>query len=189
MSALRLSAMAMLFVSISVIALPMTLADAPKQKSVQVNVFDEGTLSVPADFKRTEVKSRIIEHEFQATAGEGDAKKTARVTMMAAGGDVKANISRWKGQFAGGEAEDQKTEEMKVGDWNVYVVDVTGSYQERTGGPFAGGKVVERTGYAMTGAILVHAEGRKYFVKMIGPQQVIKANRKAFVEMIKGIKE
>ena len=44
-----------------------------------------------------------------------------------------------------------------------------------------------RFDYAMTGAILVHPEGRKFFVKMIGPADVVKANRKAFVEMIKTI--
>jgi hypothetical protein len=39
----------------------------------------------------------------------------------------------------------------------------------------------------MAGAILVHPEGRKYFVKMIGPAEVVKANRKSFVSMIKSI--
>ena len=73
-------------------------------------------------------------------------------------------------------------------DWQVYIVDVAGSYAERTGGgPFAGGKVVQRENYSMAGAILVHPQGRKYFVKMIGDAGVVKANRKAFVEMIKSI--
>ena len=99
-----------------------------------VSVFGEGKITVPADFKRVEPKSRIIQHEFQAKAGEGDDVKTARVTMMAAGGDVKANIQRWQGQFAGGDQDARKTEEMKVGKWQVYVVDVNGNYAERVGG-------------------------------------------------------
>ena len=159
-------------------------------KTEQVQVFGAGTLDVPSVFKRTKVANRIIEHEFQAKAGEGDQAKTARVTMMAAGGDVAANIQRWKGQFSGGKDEDQKTTEMKLGDWQVHIVDVAGSYAERMGGgPFAGGRVVQRKDYAMAGAILVHPEGRKYFVKMIGPAAVVKANRKAFVEMIKSIEK
>ena len=110
--------------------------------------------------------------------------------MMAAGGDVQANIKRWQGQFTGGDEEDQKSEDMKIGNWQVYIVDVTGNYKERMGGgPFAGGKVVERTDYAMTGAILLHPEGRKYFVKMIGPSAVVKENRDAFVKMIKSIEK
>ena len=165
-------------------------ADDAKEKPEQVSVFNSATLVVPATFKRVPVKSRIIEHEFQAQAGKGDDAKTARVTMMAAGGDVAANIARWKGQFTGGDQEAQKTEDMKLGDWKVYIVDVAGGFQERMGGgPFAGGKVVERTDHAMAGAILVHPEGRKYFVKMIGPASVVKANRESFVKMIKSIEK
>ena len=55
------------------------------------------------------------------------------------------------------------------------------------GGPFFGGKTVERENYAMAGAIIVHPEGRKYFVKMVGPAEVVNENREAFVEMIKSI--
>lgn len=163
-------------------------AQAPAVGTETISVFEAGDLEVPAAFKRVEPKSRIIEHEFEATAGQGDEAKTARVTMMAAGGDVKANIDRWKGQFTGGDKEATKVEDMKLGNWEVHIVDTAGSFSERMGGgPFAGGKTVVRTDYGMTGAILVHPEGRKYFVKMIGPQEVIKANRDAFVKMIKSI--
>ncbi len=182
-------------VQLSMIAL-LTLAWGPQclqadeataKKSESVSVFGTATLAVPSSFKRAKVRSRIIEHEFQASLGEGDDAKTARVTMMAAGGDVQANIQRWNGQFSGGKAADQKSEEMKIGKWQVHIVDVTGSYGERSGGPFAGGKTIQRSDYAMAGAILVNPEGRKYFVKMIGPASVVKANRKAFVQMIKSI--
>jgi hypothetical protein len=157
-------------------------------KAVTVSVFGDGELQIPAEFKRVEVQSGIIEHEFQAVVGDGKEGQTARVTMMAAGGDVPANIERWKGQFTGGDPKDQKTEEMKLGNWQTFIVDVTGNFAERMGGgPFAGGKVVNRENYAMTGAILVHPEGQKYFVKMVGPTEVVKANRDAFVNMIKSI--
>ena len=166
------------------------LADSPSSKPTTISVFDEAELEVPSDFKRVQVQSRILEHEFQAKAGEGDDAKTARVTMMAAGGNVSDNIKRWFGQFAGGDKEAQKSEEMKIGQWQVHLVDASGAYQERMGGgPFAGGKTVTRENYAMTGAILVHPEGRKYFVKMIGPGDVIRKNRKAFVDMIKSIED
>ena len=149
---------------------------------------ETGDLKVPSEFKRVEPQSSIIAHEFQAKVGDGNDGETARVTMMAAGGDVAANIERWKGQFAGGDAKQRKTEEMKVGKWQVYVVDVNGNFAERMGGgPFAGGKVVNHENYAMAGAILVHPEGQKFFVKMIGPADVVKANREAFVNMIKSV--
>jgi hypothetical protein len=168
----------------------VTQADESTAKET-VSVFGEANLEVPSAFKRVKPKLRIIEHEFQAKAGEGADAATARVTMMRAGGDVAANIQRWKGQFVGGDADAQKTMEMKLGKWQVHIVDVSGSFAERVGGgPFAGGKVVNRENYAMTGAIMVLAAGdtqRKYFLKLIGPQAVVKANRKAFVTMVKSL--
>ena len=179
--------------SASLVILSAMLMGGPargEDQEVSVSVFGDGDLKVPADFKRVAPQSPIIAHEFQAKVGDGKDGETARVTMMAAGGDVTANIDRWKGQFAGGDAKDQKTEEMKVGKWQVYVVDVTGNYAERMGvGPFAGGKLVNHENYAMAGAILVQPEGQKFFVKMIGPADVVKANREAFVTMIKSIGE
>ena len=175
--------------SAAVLVSTMTLSgvraeDPPAAKSV--SVFDEATLTVPPAFKPTEPKSRIIEHEF-AVKGEGD--ETARLTMMASGGGIQPNIDRWKGQFAGGKAEDQKTEQMKVGKWTAHVVDLSGTYQESMGGgPFAPGKIVERTDYAMLGAILEHPEGRTYFLKLTGPKSIITANRDEFIEMVKGLK-
>lgn len=159
------------------------------EKPESISVFGAGNLVVPAEFKRVAPQSSIVAHEFHASLGEEKKEgEVARVTMMAAGGDVAANIDRWKGQFAGGDPKDQKTEEMKIGNWQVYIVDVTGSYAERMGGgPFAGGKLVNHENYAMTGAILVHPEGQKYFVKMVGPSEIVKANRKPFVSMIKSI--
>lgn len=164
-------------------------ADTPEApNSETVKVFDDGTLEVPAQFKRVEPQSQIVQHEFQASDGEGDDAKVARVTMMAAGGNVNQNIARWKGQFSGGDKDAQKTAEMKIGIWEVHIVDASGTYAESMGGgPFAGGKKVNRPDYAMAGAILVHPKGPKFFVKMIGPESVVKANRDAFIKMIKSI--
>ena len=159
---------------------------AETAEATSVDVMGEAEMEVPGEFKKVDPKSRIIEHEFEASADD----KTARVTMMAAGGDVAANISRWKGQFSGGDKEKIKSEEMKVGDWTVHMVDVNGTYAESMGGgPFFGGKKVQRPDYAMLGAILVHPEGRKYFVKMVGPGSVVEGNRERFVEMIRSIED
>lgn len=174
---------------LAIVALSIPAIGAEEESTSLSILGGLANLDVPADFKKTKAANRIIEHEFQASVGEGDDAKTARVTMMAAGGGIEANIKRWQSQFKGGDPEDQKTEDMKLGEWKVYIVDVTGSFGERVGGggPFAPGKTVQREDYAMAGAILLHPEGRTYFVKMIGPADVVKANRKAFVKMIKSV--
>jgi len=163
---------------------------AQEESAAEINIFGVTTMQVPAAFKRTAAANRLIEHEFQARAGKGEDAKTARVYMMPAGGSVPDNITRWKNPFSGGDADDQKTEELKIGNWQVYLVDLAGTYAENTGGgPFAPGRKIQRDDYAMAGAILVAADGRKYFVKMIGPAEVVKKNRESFVKMIKSIEK
>ncbi len=181
---MRLSGILLTLVALTLTTpLSVTADDAAGPKTI--TVFNDATLTVPVAFKPAEPKSRIIEHEF---AAKGEGEETARVTMMASGGGVEPNIARWKGQFAGGKADDQKTEQLKLGDWVAHIVDVNGSYKETMGGPFSGGKTVEHSDYAMLGAILVHPKGQTYFVKMIGPESVVKANREPFLEMIKSLK-
>lgn len=167
------------FTPVAPVALGQEAAEIASEK---VRVFDIGEMSIPPEFKRAEKKSRIIQHEFKV--GEGDS--TARLTMMAAGGGIDANIKRWKGQFSGGKKEDQKSEKIKVGKTDVHLVDANGSYAESMGGgPFFGGKKVQRENYSMAAAIIADPSGRTYFLKLIGPAKVVDANREKFIEMIK----
>ena len=161
--------------------------EGAKKQPETVRIFNSLTLTIPEDWKESPARSRIIEHEFSAPAeGESDVA-AARVTMMAAGGDVEANIERWKGQFTGNAPA--KVEELDVAGQKVHLVQLEGSFKETMGGgPFAGGKTVIRDDYGMLGAIIVAPNGLKYFIKMTGPKQSIEANKKAFHTMIKGIK-
>jgi hypothetical protein len=174
------------------IAVRCVAADAAteEKKAENITFFKTGSIEVPAEFKRVPPKSRIVEHEFQASVGEGDDAQTARVYMMPSGGGVEPNIKRWYSQFSNGDKEAQKSTEMKLGGWKVHIVDASGDFQERMGGgPFAGGKVVTRTNHAMTGAIFVNPEGRMYFAKLIGPAKVVKKHRQAFLDMVKSIEK
>jgi len=166
----------------------------------KLSVFGKGTIEVPAEFERTEPANRMIEDEFVAKAGEGDDAKTARLYMMPSGGSVQLNVDRWKSQFTGGGEDSFQSESTKVGNWDVIVAEASGTYKDRMdGGPFAPGRIVERPDYAMLAAIVVPpAPGdqdvspdrrQKYFVKMIGPKEVIEANRDAFLGMVKGLQE
>ena len=154
---------------------PVAQGSATKQtaaKSTEVTFLGNSKMTVPADFEAAEKGSRILQYEFSAKAGKGDAIKKARVTMMPSGGGVQPNIKRWQGQFVGGDEAAKKTEVMEVGKWKIHVVDNNGTFADRMGGgPFAGGKVVKREDWAMTGAILEHPEGRLYFVKMVRPRR------------------
>ncbi|MEM6978131.1 MAG: hypothetical protein AAF539_00605 [Planctomycetota bacterium] len=164
-------------------------AVADASPTTTINVFGS-TMTVPAAFTAAEKQSRIIAHEFAASDDGGE---TARVTMMAAGGGIQANLDRWKGQFGGDDKEIGDTKEFKSGPFNAYLLKVSGKYAETMGGgPFSGGRKVMRDNYAMLGAILVKpiaadGSGPSYFIKMIGPKSVIESNADAFETMIKSV--
>ncbi|MEM9824999.1 MAG: hypothetical protein AAF958_00335 [Planctomycetota bacterium] len=172
------------------ICLPTTgLADeepAEKTQPTQVEVFGE-MMEVPAAFKVAKKQSQMLSHEFQASKDD----KNARVTMMKASGSVSANVSRWKMQFGKVEKENFKQEEKKIGKFKVVTVDIMdGSYGERVGGgPMFGGKKVQRKNYSMAAAIIMDSSERKFFIKMIGPADVVKANREAFDKMLESLND
>ncbi|MEM9588724.1 MAG: hypothetical protein AAGA03_15690, partial [Planctomycetota bacterium] len=153
--------LAMLFALLPAVA--VTADDAKKEKEMTVKVLGSGQLTVPKSFKSVPPKMSMIQAEFNAMLPDGERIKTARMTMMAAGGSVDANVARWKMQFKNG--TDPKTEKMKLGSWNAQLVELEGDY--------AGMRSPVQKGYGMLAAILMEKEeGPKFFVKLIGPKDV-----------------
>lgn len=165
-------------------------ADEEKAAADQTIALARGRLELqaPANWQRKKPQTRIVEHEFAAPAAEGD-QADARITVMGAGGGVQANIDRWIDQFVqpDGSASKEKTEieKKKVGDVEVHVVSIRGTYKDRPGGgPFTNTPVVMRENYRMLSAILVTENKGHYFIKMYGPQQTVDAQEAAFRQML-----
>jgi hypothetical protein len=159
--------------------------DAEPKKAETVKVFDAVTITIPAAWKSEEPKSRIVEREFSLRSDEANKPKT-RVTLMAAGGGVDANIKRWEGQFSNG--NDAVVEKMSVAGQTVHYVKLEGTYKETMGGgPFSGGKTVMQEDYSMLGGIIEMKDGRQYFIKMIGPKSETKPQEETFKKMLQGI--
>ena len=110
------------------------------------------------------------------------------MTVMGAGGAIEDNIARWVGQFAKPDDKDIKKETKEIQGQKVYFVDISGTYKDSVGGPFAGGKVIERPDYRMLAAIIATEKDGNYFVKLYGPKKTIAANEEAFNKMIEGMK-
>ena len=143
------------------------------------------TLQSPEGWKKKQPKSNIIEHECEIPA-VGDDANAGRMTIMGAGGSVEDNIARWFGQFKPKDKPEQK--ELTIAGQKVHYVDITGTYSDQAGGPFAGGAKVERENYRMLAAIIVTEKSGNYFVKFYGPKATVAANEDAFKKMIDGIK-
>lgn len=146
-------------------------------------------LEAPAGWKRVQPKSGIVETEFSIpSAGE---LPPGRMTVMGAGGSVQANVERWYGQFAqpdGSATKDKATTKtVKLAGSTVTLVDVSGTYKDTPGGPFAGGKTIERPDYRMLAAIVETAEAGSYFLKFYGPAATVAKEADGFRKMVEGL--
>jgi hypothetical protein len=144
-------------------------------------------LTAPASWTRKRPATAIVEHEFAVAPVKGD-EAEGRLTIMAAGGGVDANIERWFGQFTqpdGGSTRDRaKVKQIKAGGENVHLVDVSGTFKDQRG-PMA--PAVERPKFRMLAAIIETKSLGNYFIKFYGPERTIADNEKAFATMIEGL--
>jgi len=146
-------------------------------------------LEAPAGWKRVQPKSGIVETEFAIpSAGELPA---GRMTVMGAGGSVQANVDRWYGQFAqpdGSATKDKATTKtIKIAGSTVTMVDVAGTYKDMPGGPFAGGKTIERPDYRMLAAIIETTDAGSHFLKFYGPAATVAKEADGFRKMVEGM--
>lgn len=147
------------------------------------------TLTAPAAWLKKQPSSRIVEAEYSVPPAGGD-ESPGRMTAMGAGGSVEDNVNRWVGQFVGpgGAGPMPQRDKASVGGAQVEIVDLSGTYKDSPGGPFAGGKTIMRDNYRMLGAIIQTKDKGNYFLKLYGPKATIDANASAFQEMVKSLK-
>ena len=151
----------------------------------------EGKLSLtaPANWTKKEPASRIVEVEFAVPPTKGD-ESPGRLTAMGAGGSVESNDDRWVKQFVGpgGAAVKPQRDKSTISGCDVEIIDLSGTYKDTPGGPFAGGKEVLRDNYRMLGAIIQTKDRGNYFLKLYGPKATIDENEKGFQDMVKSLK-
>lgn len=145
-------------------------------------------LAVPENWVSKKPKSGIIEFEFEVPVVGGD-EIPGRVTVMGAGGDIQANIDRWKAQFKTPESGEVASEVKKteVAGMPVHLVDMKGVYLDKPG-PFVQVPPTERPGFRMLAAIISTKDAGQYFVKFYGPEKTVGENQTKFVKMIEGLK-
>ena len=145
-------------------------------------------MKAPATWLRKPPQSTIVEHEFAVPASKGDSAD-GRLTVMAAGGGIEANIDRWYGQFTqpdGASTRDRaKLKKVKAAGEDVHLVDISGTFRDQRG-PAA--PAVERPKYRMLAAIIATKSGN-YFIKFYGPERTVADNEKAFLAMIDGLEQ
>ena len=167
-------------------------AQPPAAEDMRAFAIAGGTLSLeaPSGWKRVPPKSGIVETEF-AIPSAGEGMPAGRMTVMGAGGSVQANVDRWYGQFTqpdGSATKDKaSTKTLKLAGSTVTMVDVAGTYKDMPGGPFAGGKVIDRPDYRMLAAIIETPDAGSHFIKFYGPAATVAKEADGFRKMIEGM--
>jgi len=163
--------------------------DEPAATQSLTLVQDQLKLTLPAEWERVEPRSQMITHEFSIPApDEGD--DPGRMTIMAAGGSIEANIDRWVGQFRTSTGQllgenDKKVSVKEVGDTKVHLVDLRGDFFDQPRGPF--GPKVQHSDYRLLGAIIPTAGHGTWFVKFYGPEETVTAAEQGFNKMVETI--
>lgn len=146
----------------------------------------ELTFKAPEDWKPVKRRNNIIEMEF-AVPGETEEETPGRLTMMASGGSIEANLARWIGQFkgtgAGTNRERAKIEKEKVAGMPLTILDISGTFMDSMRGPF--GPKVEKPDHRMIAGILQTGSVGNYFFKFVGPASLVEANSEAFRDLLK----
>ncbi len=140
----------------------------------------------PAEWKTIQPKMQMIEHEFVAPA-DAQPADAARITIMQAAGSIDANIDRWIAQFEGSKKSDAKIEELDIAGCKVHMVDITGTFVQKMGGPFAPGPTESFKDYRMLSAIIETKNEGKIFVKMTGPNATVEKLADGMKKMIQEI--
>lgn len=175
----------------------MTTASAQAPVEGPAFTIADGSLSLeaPEGFVRVRPSSGMVETEFGIPSdgkGEDGAElPPGRMTVMGAGGSIQANIDRWCGQFTqpdGGDTKDKTvTKTFKVAGSTVTMVDIPGTYLDQPGGPFAGGKTVQRPGYRMLAGIVETPDAGNYFLKFYGPAATVEKHAAGFKKMLESM--
>jgi hypothetical protein len=143
--------------------------------SVKIEAFK---FALPEGWKSVTPSSPMRKAQLEIARGPEKAEVTFFHFGADQGGSVADNISRWYAQFPGSE-KNRITENVQVGAVKITFAMTDGTFS--SGMP--GGPTTPMEGYALCGAILESASGN-VFVKMTGPNAVVKASTEAFKKMI-----
>lgn len=140
-------------------------------------------LTAPQGWVRKTPSSGFLQAEFALPKAEGD-PADARLTVSLAGGDIQANIARWRGQFSDKPAKDAQ-EHLDVGGVAVTLVDMSGTFADQRG---MMGPVTNSPNFRLLGAIF-EVGGQMHFIKCYGPEKTITARADEFKAFVRSIKK
>jgi hypothetical protein len=153
----------------------IAFAAETRAESVKVEAF---TFTVPEGWKSVTPSSPMRKAQLEIARGPEKAEVTFFHFGADQGGSAEDNVARWYAQFPGSE-KNRITEHVQIGSVKITFAMTDGTFS--SGMP--GGPTTPMERYALCGAILESAAGNT-FVKMTGPNAVVKASTEAFKKMV-----
>ena len=138
-------------------------------------------LKVPTSWKQEDPSNNLRLSQFKIPAVEGE-KPVAELVISSFGGDgggVDQNFKRWIDQFTP-EGRKVKMNSGECTQGKYWVNDITGTYLQSSGGPFAGGKKTPMPGYRSISVVLAVPDTGVYFLRLTGPEKSVTAAAESF---------
>jgi hypothetical protein len=128
---------------------------------------------------------RAVQARVPGAGGAGDAQLVVFFLGEGMGGTAEANIVRWAGQFSGpaGEPVEPIVTTDEYGGMAGTVVELAGTYAPGAmgggGGPEPGQRMIQA---------MIDAPRGKVFVRLLGPDATVAANRERFLAMLETLR-
>ncbi|WP_373650667.1 MULTISPECIES: hypothetical protein [unclassified Schlesneria] len=158
-------------------------SESGETKSVTIKAIK---LKVPADWKQEKPSNNLRLGQFKLPPAEGDKPATELVisSFEGDGGGIDANFKRWIDQFTA-EGRKIKLSRGECEQGKYYVNDITGTYLQSSGGPFAG-KKTPMPGYRSVSVVLAIPDKGVYFLRLTGPEKTVTAAAESFRKSFDG---
>lgn len=145
------------------------------------------SVPVPAHWQAQSPASTFRLAQFRVPAARGAADGEVVVFHFGAGqgGSADANVARWTSQFTGpgGAPPSPRRESFRAGSLPATVVELAGSYARGVGGASGAPKPDQM----LMAAVVEAPEGNVIF-QLHGDRATVEANRRPFLEMVRGWK-
>ncbi len=141
--------------------------------------------TLPESWEEQTPSSSVRLAQFRVPGSAGDGECVVFYFGPGQGGPPQQNAERWAGQFAQPDGrsstEVMRFEPMAAGEFDGWLVEVTGTYGGGMSGP------LDADGYMLLGGI---ADGpdAPWFFKFIGPEATVRENRAAFLELMASLR-
>lgn len=142
----------------------------------------------PGDWKEEAPLGSLRFKQFLVPHAKDD-KSDGELVIFKAGGGARANVERWKGQWAPPEgkkiADVAVVSEMKIAGKPAVLLEIEGTYRTAPFDPKHKG--AQLPGYRML-AVYFEGPDNPYQIKFTGPSKTVGEHKKAFEDWLKAFK-